>query len=746
MANRLSARVSLQRALESFDAFTLQVLDAVRLCEGTRTLAAVEKLLASEVPAERIAAAIDELRLSAVLWGEDELHSVGPLDEAAGPYIGGLGHPVATCLARHDDYELRPILQSLGLLAIPQPEAAASVAALFADDARLSALLDSCGPEERTVLEQLAAGPPLGSVRDARTVVPASQATSPIRWLLAHALLVAVDFDTVELPREVGLAIRGDAPLGPSQVDPPAVDAREVSIDTVDATGGGQADAALRLFAAIVDSYGAEPTRNLRSGGIGVRELRRTAKDLDVPEHTAAVLVEVAEASGLLGAEGNPDAEWMPTRDADSWLSLPPEQRWRRVATGWLGMQRLPSLVGRRGERDRVVNALSPETYRSTASETRRRILRALARLPAGTAPDPAGLAELMAWHAPKHSGRWFGELVQAVLTEAELLGVTGRGALTSYGRVLLEGDDPAPLLEKQLPQPVDHVLVQADLTVIAPGPLEPELAREIELVADVESSGGATVYRVTEATVRRALDAGRTADDLHRLFADRSRTPIPQGLTYVIDDIARRHGSLRIGIAAAYLRCDDTSLITSALADRALESLRLRRIAPTVLLSPAPVDDVLMLLREHGYAPMQESADGALVVGGPAARRSRASRRRTSPATPSSRHFTLDELRSVVQRVRSADAAAHRARQATSVPGVTTATTLSTLQHAVREERAVWLGYVNAEGAASQRVVEPIAVRGGYVEGYDHLRDEVRTFAIHRVTSVALLGDDEQP
>lgn len=746
MANRLSARVSLQRALEGFDAFTLQVLDAVRLCDPPRTRTAVEKLFGSAASDERIEAAIGELRDSAVVWGEDELHLVGQLDDAAGPYVAGLGHPAAACLAKHDEYEMRPILQSLGLLTIPQPDAATSVGALFADPARLSALIDSCGPEERTVLDQLAAGPPLGSVRDARTVVPASQATSPIRWLLAHALLVAVDFDTVELPREVGLALRGDAPLGPSQVDPPEVASRELSVETVDAAGGGQADAVLRLFTAVVDAYGAEPTRNLRSGGIGVRELRRIAKDLDVSEHVAAVLVEVAEASGLLGVEGNPDAEWMPTRDADGWLALPLEQRWRRVATGWLGMQRLPSLVGRRGERDRVVNALSPETYRSTASETRRRILRALARLPVGTAPDPGGLAELMAWHAPKHSGRWFAELVQAVLAEMELLGVTGRGALTSYGRLLLDGDDPAPLLEKHLPQPVDHVLVQADLTVVAPGPLESELAREIELVADVESSGGATVYRVTETTVRRALDAGRTADDLHRLFTERSRTPVPQALTYVIDDMARRHGSLRVGTAAAYLRCDDTSAITTALADRALESLRLRRIAPTVLLSPAPVEDVLMLLREHGYAPMRESADGAVVVGGPAVRRARASRQRAGPATPSSRQFTVEELRSVVERVRTADSAAHRARQATSVPGVTTATTLRTLQQAVREERAVWLGYVNAEGAASQRVVEPIAVRGGYVEGYDHLRDEVRVFAIHRVTSVALLGDDDAP
>ena len=41
-----------------------------------------------------------------------------------------------------------------------------------------------------------------------------------------------------------------------------------------------------------------------------------------------------------------------------------------------------------------------------------------------------------------------------------------------------------------------------------------------------------------------------------------------------------------------------------------------------------------------------------------------------------------------------------------------------------------------------SQRVIEPIKVEGGYVTAYDHARDEVRTFAIHRITGVAELQE----
>ncbi len=78
------------------------------------------------------------------------------------------------------------------------------------------------------------------------------------------------------------------------------------------------------------------------------------------------------------------------------------------------------------------------------------------------------------------------------------------------------------------------------------------------------------------------------------------------------------------------------------------------------------------------------------------------------------------------------------------SLPRTTSAETLATMQAAVMTGEAVWIGYVNAEGAASQRVIAPVRVEGGFVTAYDHTADEVRTFALHRITGVAELADDE--
>jgi len=240
-------------------------------------------------------------------------------------------------------------------------------------------------------------------------------------------------------------------------------------------------------------------------------------------------------------------------------------------------------------------------------------------------------------------------------------------------------------------------------------------------------------------STVRRALDLGRSANDLQELFRTRSRTPVPQSLTYLVDDVARRHGRLRIGASASYLRCDDEALLTEVLATRRAEPLRLRRLAPTVLTSALPVGQVLELLRSLGYAPAAEAADGAVLVSRREARRTPARQRPGRHSEPP--HLPDEQARLAVTALRAGDLAARAQRRApVTTTRSTTADTLAFLQDATRSGVQVWLGYVDAQGRSTSRVVEPRSVEGGYVRAYDHLRQEDRTFSLHRITGVAAL------
>ncbi|EWM66333.1 hypothetical protein MCBG_03466 [Micromonospora sp. M42] len=659
----------------------------------------------------------------------------------------------------------------------------------------------SAPPSARAVLDRLAAGPPVGTVAPGALEAPATGAEdvlppdlvnggaptgSPIRWLVEHRLLVRMSGGrngTVELPREVGLVLRRDSgPLGPLRTSPPVVSGPPREVKSVDSAGAGQTMEVVRHTEALLEALIVEPAPVLRSGGIGVRDLRRLARGLGLDETTTALLFEVAYAAGLTGemeltgaatTRYGGDQQILPTGGYEVWRAASLAQRWEQLARAWMSMPRQAGLIGQRDDRDRPISVLSAEAERAGAPAARRAVLAVLADLPAGTAPTPDEVLELLDWRAPRRArGRETAH--REVLAEAASLGVTGLGALTTYGRLLLaeltdadeRGDDPLGLrsdaesgdpsttvraLDGLLPAPVDHVLVQADLTVVVPGPPDPALAAELDVVAEHESAGGASVHRVTTGSIRRALDAGYTAEDLHALFRRRSRTPVPQGLTYLVDDVARKHGGLRVGSSGAYVRSDDEALLTEVQADRRLEPLAFRRLAPTVLVTPYQVNRMLTALRDAGYAPVPEDASGATVLARPKTRRAPARTgigRAVDPlATPK---LPMPRLLGVVEQIRRGDAAARAARRAPAVvrggaaaggpapvPGHGDA--LAVLQQAVRDKALVWVGYVDAHGATASRLVRPVSIGAGYLRAEDDRTEMLHTFALHRITAAVL-------
>jgi hypothetical protein len=705
LASRLAVPVSVDRALDELDAATLQVLDVVLLAPTDGLPAAELPAALPGMPDDVLEDAVAALTTRALLWGDDVLHAPDPVRRAV-RYPAGLGRRAV---------DLR--------LQLP---------------ADLPAALGELAPEERAVLERLAGERPVGHLPD----TPANGSTSPARRLLQKGLLARIDALNVELPRELGLLLRGDHPYGPPRLRPePPVTAREPA--TVDRQAAGAALETLGRISELLTALEDEPAGLLRSGGVGVRDQKRLARTLHVPEPDAAWLLELAHAAGLLDVGGPHRDEWLPTRGYDLWREQSLPARWAALAAGWLASVRLPSLVGQRDVGGKSVNPLSPDLVRHTAPGIRRAALAALAEYPPGTGLAPDDLVPLLRWRTPRRADRL--APVPGMLAEAARLGVLVGGVLSTAGRGLLTAgeDGAADGMSGLLPEPVDHVLAQPDLSLVAPGPLVAELADTLAVVADVESSGGATVFRVSDGSVRRALDSGWSATDLHEFFARASRTPVPQALDYLIDDVARQHGRLRVGAIESYLRSDDHGLLSSVLNDKRTAGAELRRLAPGVLVSGLPADEVLEILREAGYAPAGETPGGAVLTRPPG--RPRAAGRRTGPEpVPGARPLTPAELAATVREVRAGDAAlaARRSEPVRQIPGVTTASTLELLSRAVREGVPVWLGYVDAQGSGSQRVVQPVSLVGGFLQGYDERRGENRTFAVHRITSVALVDE----
>ena len=707
LAARAQARQSLKAATDELDFLRLAVIDALLVLQADTAPVPIAKLLTligDRAPEADVLDALEDLKSRALVWGDADIRVTADAGGGLPWYVG----QVTLEDAKHSADEI-------------------------------AELIDRLDDPQRELLDRLLEGSPLGRTRDA---APGAPADRPVPQLIAVGLLRRVDADTVILPRHVGQVMRGEQP-GPVLLSAPDPVVSTTTAADADAAAAGAIIDLLRELDLLIETLSAAPISELRSGGLGVREVRRLTKITGVDETRLGLILELAAAAGLI-ASGTPDPSpavgdppfWAPTVAADRFSEATTAERWHLLATTWLDLAARPALIGSRGPDAKPYAALSDSLYSTAAPLDRRLLLGMLAELPPGAGVDKNTASTAMIWRRPRWARRLQPGPVAGLLDEAQQLGLVGRGALSTPGRLFVDGADEAvavAAMARTLPTPIDHFMVQADLTVVVPGPLERDLAEKLSTVADVESAGTAMVYRVSEPSIRHALDVGKTADELHTLFHKHSKTPVPQGLTYLIDDVARRHGQLRIGMAASFVRCEDPSLLAQAAA--AADHLGLRVLAPTVAISQAPIGEVLAGLQDAGFAPAAEDSTGTIVdIRARGARVPVPQRHRSHRPTSKPSSETLGAVVAVLRKVTTAPFDSVR---------IDPAVAMSLLQRAAREKDTVLIQYVDAAGVATQRVVSPITVRGGQLVAFDSASSSARDFAIHRITSVMTADED---
>ncbi|GLW26109.1 hypothetical protein Mame01_61510 [Microbispora amethystogenes] len=764
LAARACSPSALGRALDRLDRFQLAVLETLALGDGPSSRPALLSMIVRAVPdppgasgtsgtsgtsgeedvGAALDAALDALVTRGLVYGPPDALLPAPGVPAALEPPAALGPPAAEVFRHHPPERLDVLLHDIdpayegGGQADAGRPARERLTVLLSDPATVARLLEEVSPQARAALDELVWGPPSGRLPSARREVDTATAQSPIEQLLARGLLGATGEETVALPREVALVLRGGRVHRDLSPGPPALDGPVRDQELADRTAAGQAFMFVRMVEELCELWSVDPPGVLRAGGLSVRDLRRAAQLLDLPEWAAGLVAEVALAAGLIAAG---EGEWLPTGGYDGWRIKATEDRWAVLAAAWAAMDRAPGLIGERDDRDRPLNALHPDLRRSGAAQTRARTLSVLEAAPPGLAPTPESVLARLTWEQPRRRSALRDPLVRFALREAEHIGVTGLGVPAAHGRSAARGDGrAADLLAPLLPQAVDHVLLQADLTAVAPGPLTTDLGRRLALTADVESKGGATVYRFSEQSVRRALDAGHSAGDLLAMLERHSATPVPQPLAYLVTDVARRHGRIRVGVASSYVRCDDPALLDEVLADKRAHLLRLRRLAPTVLASKTSRAALVDSLRAMGYAPVAESLEGDVVVARADARRTEGPPAARVSANPGP---NPDAAAAAVRAMRAGDAA-HRSRRRPTetpegqVPRSPSTATISALEEAIRQGSRVWIGYTDSQGHATSRILEPARMEGGYLTAYDETRATVHRFVLSRITGVA--------
>ncbi|HZM76506.1 MAG TPA: helicase-associated domain-containing protein [Candidatus Limnocylindrales bacterium] len=733
LAQRLSASWSVIAALRQLDRPTLQVAEALAGLGGAATKTDLARLLGKPKP-KSLDRALSTLNDHGLLTHCPELTLVEAAS-AAWPSPLGLGPPVSRTLQHRTVDQLKQIAAHLGITTpTRRAEVLAAVATAIRDPDLVRDLVDRA---PKPVRDELLHAAHTGEPIEIRSYLwygsRPTERTMADRWGMDRGLLTMSEDDIgLVLVAEVALALRGPGYAAPFEPDPPRMPTTKADQRRVDDSGVAAITALGHTVTAVHDAAGHRPIAILKSGGIGTREMKRLAKESGCAELEVRLALTLGYHMRLLEIA---DQGVTPTGQYDDWLAAEPAQRLAALIRAAWTVPQIP--LGEEGTWQPLEIQQVPEL--------RQRIL---GEIPAdATVLDAQTLASTVAWRYPYILGdpdvvRHFAE---ATWREMELAGIVAAGAITSAGKAVLAGGDVGATLTA-VGSAQQSARFGADLTAVVTGTPAAALAGLLDTAADRESRGAASIWRFSQRSVRRALDAGHTGDELIAKLTQVATTGLPQPLDYLIRDEARRHGSVRVRAVVSCLHSDDEALLQRLTADRKLAPLQLRLLAPTVIACAKPVAETLAMLRSAGYSPMPEDDHGMLIIqpDKPArAGHDETTSFRTGPRkVPKARTPEQISPAELAKHLLAApDIAATpddpTLRQVQANACNLTQAEIRLLAHAIETGHPVTIGYVNRQGNETVREIEEPELIGGELVAWCRLRDDLRHFTLSRIFSV---------
>jgi hypothetical protein len=763
LADRLQRPGSVASALPRLALPHLQVAEALAALGAPATHDALVKLLGvtDDESSRELDASLEVLADHALVWpdGTGKLHMAAPLRQGWDTPLG-LDAPLEECLADTTSDELRRMLVTLGVKPpVTKPQRLAALVEHHSSPERIASVIAKAPTAARKLLERRAEGAP-----QARALVlgaPGPDLEPGARWALDRGLLVQERhrYGPARMPAEVALALRGAGWHAPFEPAPPLARLVPVTPANVEGEASAAAAAFLAHAVAVLSSCSATAPARLKSGGLGTREVTRIAKAARADDAVVRITLETSYAAGLLGRAGDHVA---PTEAYDAWAEQEPAEQFAVLLQAWRDLPLTPTQA-RDGD-NKALPALAGAPPCAGCVRAREGLLAAAAQLPAGQSVRVTSeLGPLIGWHRPLADvSPQDGTPFATVIREAELLGVLARGTLSPLG-ARLQADDPQGLsavCRRLLPPATGTARIGADLTAVVSGTPSARLAALLDSVADREAGGAASVWRFSGGSIRRALDTGRTSDDIAADLAAVATAPLPQPLSYLITDTARAHGRVRVAPAACVVHGDEPALLAELAAHRGLAELGLRQLAPTVLVSRSPLSTTLAALRAKGYAPVAETAEGTVhidrarprraTIRVPAPRGTRGKGNRGTTATRAAKAPAAVDPNALATRLLAAPPTPPEPAPLDGVPfGTDTeeivagwAKRLSysdvrQLAHAIDAGQAISVEYVATSGSRTVRTLSRLELDPPYLEAWCHLRDAERVFTLSRIHSV---------
>ena len=820
VASRLSQHHAVAAALLGQPRPAVQVLTALLLSGGRASLARCSELL-EPTPGvgdhdAQVRHWLGRLAAYGLAWVDsgEVAHLQPSVAAVLDPPDGAVGAPAAVLIDEISKDRLAPVLRAWGLPTQTTKAATAAVlSAAFGDPARVAAQLTLLTPQQRAGLAD-----ETGAAHEHRHLWLDRRIDALTAGKAAGVVFGGYSAYEGYVPAEVRVALRDRAlPFDPME---PVLPTTAASPEMVEREGR----AALMQFSeaclTILDHVRDRPLAWLRSGGIGAREVSRVAKTCQVEVPVVRLVLECAYAAGLFELHG---ATLRCGDVAGAWRDLDPGARATFVIERWPVIAWSPTQTHDAAGKALAVADEDRDCLR--CFDGRMSTLAEWVRLPPGQSVHDAALATLVSWvrplahtahrevvEEPDDWGRGYGRgsstgralpdpfrvpegepTLGPVADEARLLGLVAHGVATPLLHALFAGDRAklVALADALLPAATGEATFGSDLTAVVTGPPTGELSALLDSCADRESRGGAVTWRFSTASVRRALDAGTTAAELAVRLSDVATKGIPQPLSFLVADVGRRHGLVRVAPALAVIRCEDEGLLAEVVADRKLRKLGLRLVAPTVAVSSAGDAETIDALRSAGYLPMPwvdadvtpdvtpdvtrggAASDETAVINLASRRASRGQASVNHLGPRSDQEVVDDQLERLIAQVSSGvrqghvtgpptvapepetpeDAAARLVGTArAAMPGgpdrqlvvelrrvnrVLSDDEIEILAEAVVDLNAVVIRYRSSSGSITDRVISDLAYSGQMLKAWCHLRSDSRTFLASEILAV---------
>jgi len=124
------------------------------------------------------------------------------------------------------------------------------------------------------VLSKLIWGPPRGQISNIK------KPGTAIGWLLDNNILIALDSNTVALPREYAINLRGNKVHKELHIKPKVLSGKKITQKQIDLAAIANISTILRWCEEFLHNLSDETPTALRTGGIGVRDMKRIAEHL----------------------------------------------------------------------------------------------------------------------------------------------------------------------------------------------------------------------------------------------------------------------------------------------------------------------------------------------------------------------------------------------------------------------------------------------------------------------------------